>query len=124
MQNINILPTAITPLAKFETTGNFILRGRSIVPDAFCFYQPIVEWVKQQIISFVKFEINIDYYNTASSKMLFDILKAIDTNDNILKFDVIWHFEEDDEDTLEHGQLLAERLSKARFIYKELIDIQ
>lgn len=124
MQNIEILPTAITPLANFETTGNFILQGRSIVPDAFSFYQPIVDWVRQQKLSFVRFEINIDYYNTASSKMLFDLLKAIDTNDTVSKFDVIWHFEEDDEDTLEHGQLLAEKLSKARFIYKELIDIQ
>jgi hypothetical protein len=124
MQNIDILPTAITPLVKFETTGNFILHGRSIIPDAFSFYQPIIEWVMQQKISFVKFEINIDYYNTASSKMLLDLLKAIDTNNNVLKLDVIWHFEEDDEDTLEHGQLIAEKLSKARFIYKVLIDTQ
>src|SRR4030042_1377211 len=115
MQNIFLLPTDTTPLAIFETNGNITLQGRSLIPDLNVFYQPLIEWAGQLNAPFVKFSIDIDYYNTCSAKKLFELLRTIDNNNNINVFDVIWHFEPDDEDTLEKGQLFAEKLMKARF---------
>ena len=122
MHDIFLLPTDTTPLAIFESSGNFTLQGRSLISDINKFYQPIIEWVNQLETPSVRFNIDIDYYNTASAKKLLELLRTIDNNDKVQEFEVIWHFEEDDEDTLEKGQLFEERLKKARFTYKELIE--
>ena len=47
------------------------------------------------------------------------MLKLLDSNNNVKNFDVFWHFEKDDEDILEIGQIFEERLRKAIFYFKE-----
>jgi hypothetical protein len=48
------------------------------------------------------------------------MLKILDERNNIKEFIVYWGFESDDEDILIKGQILEERLKKARFRFKEL----
>jgi hypothetical protein len=47
------------------------------------------------------------------------LLKVLDANNNIKEFIVIWHYEKDDEDVLENGQIFEELLRKAVFRYQE-----
>jgi hypothetical protein len=119
MQNVNISATSSTPQVKFETNGNLFLKGRSIILDVDLFYQPLCDWINQLHITTVRFTLEFDYLNSSSSKKILELLKIIDANNNIKDFDVYWHFETDDEDILEMGQIFEERLRKARFFYKE-----
>jgi hypothetical protein len=119
MQNINIAATSSTPQVKFETNGILFLKGRSIILDVDSFYQPLCEWLKQLQTTSVRFTLEFDYFNSSSSKKILELLKIIDACNNIKDFDVYWHFETDDEDILEIGQIFEERLRKARFFYKE-----
>jgi len=119
MQNINIPATSSTPQVIFEDDGHLVLKGRSIILDVDSFYNPLIEWVGQLNTAAVLFTLRFDYFNSASSKKIMELLKIIDANNNIKVFNVFWHFETDDEDILEIGQIFEERLRKARFFYKE-----
>jgi hypothetical protein len=122
MQDLIIASTYSSPLASFETNGNLILKGRSLAMDVNRFYDPLIEWARKVNTSKVSLMVELDYYNTASGKKILDLLVAFQENENISGFEVIWNYEEDDEDMLEKGQLFAEKLTKTRFIFKELID--
>jgi hypothetical protein len=117
MQPIVIESTRATPQVLFKSNGNLSLKGRSMAPDIVLFYRPLNEWVSRLNTPKVRFSIDLEYFNTASSKILFELMKIIENNANIREFDVIWHFESDDEDILEKGQLLEEKLIKAKFLY-------
>ena len=49
----------------------------------------------------LKLEFELEYFNTASAKYLYDLLKSLKDKNNI---EVIWRYEEDDEDILETGK--------------------
>ena len=119
MQNVNISATSSTPQVQFETNGNLLLKGRSIILDVDLFYQPLCDWLYQLQTTAVRFTLEVDYLNSSSSKKILELLKIIDANNNVKDFDVYWRFETDDEDILETGQIFEERLRKARFFYKE-----
>jgi hypothetical protein len=123
MQNISIEPTNNTPQVLFETNGNLYLEGRSLILDVDFFYQPLCEWLKQLDSPSVKFNFKFDYFNSASSKKILELLKIIDANSKVKDFNVFWHFETDDEDILEIGQIFEERLQKASFFFKEYAEI-
>ena len=119
MQPVIIEATNSTPSAVFEPNGILLLKGRSLILDVISFYQPLIEWAAQLTARKVNFTIELDYFNTASSKKLLELLRAIDDNAYVREYDVNWHFENDDEDILEKGQIFEERLLKARFHYTE-----
>jgi len=123
MQNITIAPTSSTPEVNFETDGNLNLKGRSIILDVDRFYQQLCIWLGQLDVSSVRFNLKMDYFNSASSKKILELLKIIDANNNIKDFNVFWHFETDDEDILEIGQIFEERLRKAKFCYVEYAEL-
>ena len=122
MQDLIIASTYSSPLASFEINGNLILKGRSLAMDVNRFYDPLIDWAQKISTPKVSLVVELDYYNTASGKKILDLLVAFQDNENIASFEVIWNYEEDDEDMLEKGQLFAEKLTKTRFIFKELID--
>jgi hypothetical protein len=120
MHPVIIEPTNYSPHVVLNPGGNLYLKGRSLMLDAIAFYQPLIEWASLLNVRSVNFTVEIDYFNTSSSKMFLELLRIIEENCNIAEFDVIWSFETDDEDILTKGQIYEERLHKARFLYKEL----
>jgi len=123
MQNLYLDATSITPSVNFETTGNLSMKGRSFIYDVNLFYQPLIDWIHLLNPTRVNFNIEIDYLNSASSKKILEILKNIEANNNITEFNVYWHFETDDEDILEIGQIFEERLTKAKFFFIEFAEM-
>ncbi len=119
-RSLVLQPSNYTPFVSFEPNGNLIIKGRSLMLDTVSYYTPLIEWVKHQKSESVHFTIEIDYFNTASSKKLLEILKILDQQDNVKEFIVYWGFESDDEDILSKGQILQERLKKACFRFREL----
>jgi hypothetical protein len=122
IQNLLIEATKRTPQVVFETTGNLLLRGQSFMMDANSFYQSLINWVDQLNASKVRFIIDIDYFDSSSSKELFEILKIMDNNRAIHDFVIIWNYKKDDEDIKEIGQIFEEKLKRAGFIFTEHAD--
>ena len=119
MNNIFIEPTTSTPAINFRADGRLLMEGRSLPENVLKFYQPIIEWANQLTAQVVKFDINLEYINSASSKKILELLKVLDANNHIKEFIVNWHYEQDDEDALENGQIFEDLLRRADFRYHE-----
>lgn len=104
MENLIIKPTADTPHVIFENSGEIFMRGRSLPENPNAFYQPLLNWVSKCDIPSVTFNFQLEYFNTASSKLVFELLKALKGNSNITNLLVKWHYEEGDDDSFETGQ--------------------
>lgn len=109
MDSINIEGTPKTPTVKFDSqSGVLVIRGRSIPENSIDFYKPLIDWLEAYangIGDGLTLNMELEYFNTSSSKCILDVFKKLE---NITKqgktVSVKWHYEEDDEDMLEAGE--------------------
>jgi hypothetical protein len=108
MDNLLIESTKKTPEIAFNTDGRFRISGRSIPEDASKFYDDVFEWVYyylQNPAESTTVDIELEYFNSGSSKALLHILRALtDINRKGLKLTVNWYYEEGDDDIMERGE--------------------
>lgn len=108
-ENLIIEGTNKTPVIKFYyENGSIEISGKSIPENSIGFYQPIYSWIDNYAIKpspKTEIKINLEYFNTSSSKCLLDILRKFESIKKAGKSDieVLWHYEADDEDMMEAG---------------------
>ena len=117
IERLEIKKTSSTPEVIFETDGNLKLSGRIITDNAILLFQPMMDWIEKLECEKVLFDINLEYLNTSASMQLYLLLKSLQSNCVIKELEVIWHYEEDDEDHLETGQVYEEKLKRLKFRY-------
>ncbi len=115
MNTGNINATSSTPAVIFGEDGKLLIKGRSIFTNDTNFYHPFIEWATKVDVSKLIVEINLEYMNSGSTKMLLSLLKTLDINASIKKLIVKWFYEESDEETYESGKVFSEQLRKAEF---------
>jgi hypothetical protein len=113
MDVIKIMGTDDTPTVMLDAANNiFEISGRSLPEDVTAFYSPIISWMEtynQKPLAKTVFNFKLVYFNTASSKMLLDILMKLEELHNAGKEVLVkWHFAEDDEDMKEAGEEYAD----------------
>jgi hypothetical protein len=113
MEVIKILGTDDTPAVTLDAASNiFEISGRSLPEDVAAFYNPIIDWMdkyNQSPHPKTVFNFKLVYFNTASSKMLLDILMKLEELHNAGKEVVVkWHYADDDEDMKEAGEEYAD----------------
>ncbi len=97
-------------------TGELIITGVSLPENATLLYSPVLAWIDEYSKSPAKntrFSLKMKYYNTASSKMFFSIIKSL----NVLyragsDIEIEWNYQTDDEDMLDAGEY-----------FRDLVDI-
>lgn len=110
MDKLIITGSAKTPTVSFESeTGIIELKGRSIPENAIEFFKPLVDWLEEyskESKKITKANIQLEYFNTSSSKCILDIFKKLESINKQEDKDVVinWYYEEDDEDMLEAGE--------------------
>jgi hypothetical protein len=118
MKVLDLEGTEHTPKVILDKkNGIFEISGRSLQDDTAQFYKPILDWIKEYSADpnpATDFIINLEYFNTASSKVLLDVFSALE---NIKGAKVVWCFQDDDEDMEEKGEEFAE-LVKIPFEFK------
>jgi len=119
MENLIIESTNYTPKVEFKRNGDLLLEGKSCPVNVTRFYYPIILWVEGLKAKRVKFDIDLEYINSASVKNLLEILKSLEANRHIKEININWHYEEGDDDALETGQILEELSQRIRFIFHE-----
>jgi len=117
MNIIKLLATDDSPEVILDKdAGEFLLSGRSMPEDVNLFYEPIIDWLtayqkNPNPTTTVVFK--LIYFNTASSKLILDILSKFEeinsSGSNVL---IKWYYTEDDEDMQEAGKE-----------YEEIIDL-
>jgi hypothetical protein len=109
MEPIIMEGTPKTPSVRFDAEKGVIeIKGRSIPENSVEFYKPLVDWLEQYSqVPAGKTEVNIqlEYFNTSSSKCILDVFKKLEAihkarNEVVIK----WYYEEDDEDMREAGE--------------------
>ena len=92
-----------------KDTNVFEFTGRSFPADADSFYQPILLWLeelkKAKPNELMTFNFNLEYFNTASAKLLLDVFfKLEDIKETGVDVKIKWHYLDDDEDMFEAGE--------------------
>jgi hypothetical protein len=110
MQNLYIENSAKTPELSLDAASGVIkLIGRSIPENSIEFYTPVFSWIDDYALNpkpETVLHIQLEYFNTSSSKCVLDILKKLQSihQSGQSKAKVLWYYEEDDEDMLEAGE--------------------
>ena len=95
-----------------ESSGRIEFSGRSLPEDVEEVYDPILEWIDKYIEnpkSLTHIIFRFDYFNTASSKKILDIIekmKGVIAGGNDLKID--WYYVDNDEDMLDAGESFSD----------------
>jgi hypothetical protein len=113
METLKIQGTEDSPQVLLDSGENiFELSGRSLPEDVNTFYEPVLSWIEEYAKSPQEntiFNFRLTYFNTASSKVILDILsqfeEMIEDGHKVL---VKWHFPDEDEDMQEAGEEYAE----------------
>lgn len=95
-----------------KATNEFKFIGKSLPEDVKEFYTPVLEWIEQYVENpndDTVVEFNMEYFNSASSKQILDILERFASlAEKGNKVSVKWHFMEDDEDMEDAGESYAD----------------
>jgi len=113
MEVIKIIGTDDTPSVTLDPDNDiFEISGRSLPEDVAAFYEPILDWLDryaEEATGKTIFNFKLVYFNTASSKLILDILLKLEEmyesgKDIMIK----WHYPDDDEDMEEAGEEYAD----------------
>lgn len=100
-----IAGTSTTPTITLDDSKNlFELSGRSVADNVSEVYAPVLQWLNtyaKEPKSTTLFVFKLEYFNTASSKALLDLISALSFIKNAK---VLWYYQEDDEDMKEAGE--------------------
>ena len=117
MDKLMIMPTDDSPRVVLDKeSGVFEISGKSLPEDVSAFYEPVLEWLRGYSgdpNESTAFDIRLTYFNTASSKLILDILVILE--EMVLEgktVNINWHYPEYDEDMKEAG-----------IEYSEMVDV-
>ncbi len=113
MESLIIEPKDDSPLVKFiEEDGKMEISGKSLPEDVTSFYKPVIAWLNKYATRpkpLTEFTFKLTYFNTASSKLILDILMILEKIHNDGKeVHVNWNYPVYDEDMQEAGEEYSE----------------
>ena len=113
MEAIKIVGTDDTPGILLDAGNDvFEISGRSLPEDVTSFYEPVLNWLDEYAEDpkpKTEFVFKLTYFNTASSKVLLDILMKLEDISSAGKEVLVkWYSPDDDEDMQEAGEEYAD----------------
>ncbi len=121
MDNLYIAPTPSSPEVDFKFDSHTLsLRGESYPENAAAFYGGVLAqlraYLAEQSDSKIEVSIALAYFNSSSTKMLFNLIEALsDAAAEGNEVAVHWYHDEEDDTILEFGQELSEDFPALRF---------
>lgn len=121
MENLFIAATATSPEIDFRFDENVLsLRGESYPENAAAFYAPVIErlngWLKACKNAAITVEVTLTYFNSSSTKMLFNVFDALDRAASAgNQVQVNWYRDAEDETILEFGEELQTDFTSIKF---------
>jgi len=122
MENLYIAPTPSSPEVDFIFDAHTLsMRGESYPENAAAFYSDIISRLKDYLSAQIetKIEVNIAlaYFNSSSTKMLFNLIEALSNCTEAGNRVVLnWYHDEEDDTILEFGQELSEDFPALEFV--------
>lgn len=111
MKEYRIEGTKTNPEIFLSPDGILKIEGRSIHENISGFFKPVEAWVKEYVeqpADVTCLDINLEYFNSASAKLLVRIIQTLSlVHLKHKKFIINWFYEEGDEDILEKGEYFS-----------------
>jgi hypothetical protein len=114
MEKLFIAKTEDTPEVDFNPeTAELKMSGRSLPEDVTTFYAPVLAWLdelEEGPGGAYKFIVNLEYFNTASSKLILDILMRLEDihTGGSTSIEVVWNYDKRDTDMEEAAEEYSE----------------
>ena len=120
-ERIEISGTSDSPKVVLDRkSGTFSFTGRSLPENPKEFYHPLLKWLSiysKQPQKETHLIFSLDYFNTASSKMILDIIESAKQSESAgSTLTIDWHYLEDDEEMYDTGREFAE-MTNCKFNY-------
>lgn len=109
METFLIEPGPKTPHVLLDQAGYIELKGKSIPENSVQFYKQIFDWLDNYSANpkeSTKVLVQLEYFNTSSSKCILDIFRIMESlhNSGRSKVTIAWLYDEEDEDMMETGE--------------------
>ncbi|MFT7613968.1 MAG: hypothetical protein ACI9J3_002948 [Parvicellaceae bacterium] len=115
MKRLVIDGTDLTPqILGDPDAGRIEITGRSIPENATSFYEPLLNWIEDYKIQAKKrteLMFHVDYINSISQKIFYDILDRCSGISKDNEIVVIWKYDEDDEEILDEGKVFQSKFN-------------
>ena len=126
MDKLTLKGTPKTPEVNLDPDQGLLeIKGRSNPENSVEFYKPIMDWADEYVKTAgdkTTLNIQLEHFNTSSSKMILDLFKRLEPILKVKKEVVVnWYYEEDDEDMLEAGEDY-ESIIRVPFKMIEIVD--
>ena len=107
MEKVFIEPTRTTPLVNFDPDEGLLeMKGRSSPENSIQFYQQVLDSLDEFASSggnSITANMAFEYFNTSSSKCLFDVFKRLNKiAETGREITINWYFEEGDDDMMDY----------------------
>jgi len=95
-----------TPEVNFDCqTGVCVMSGEAFMNNSYEFFRPLIKWLEEfttRISKQLRFIFKLTYYNTSSSKSLFEMLEVMKTfEDKGGDLIIEWHYDKNDTEMME-----------------------
>lgn len=125
MEDLYIEATSDSCEVDFKySTNQLTISGEAFPEDANRFFYPLfmglIEFLKTPGKEPIHFNFKLTYFNSASTKMLFNLFQLLDKHSAEQQLVVLnWHYDEDDDHIKEFGQEVAEDFPCLEFVPSE-----
>lgn len=128
MDALIVEKTGTTPTINFNVDElNFEIEGECRPENVLTYFTPILNWLNklktwannlpEPLNDSLDLHFKVQYYNSSSAKFIFNILQKLSSlEEEGIKVNMIWYYDELDEDLLESGQEF-EKILGLRFKY-------
>ena len=118
MENLNIEATEYTPKIILDMQSDLIdIRGDSFPENTFDFYKPVTKWIEEyfsQGDKITTINIEINYFNSSSSQLFFDIFDIFEDAVENNSLDINWIYDSKNESAQEAGEDFLEEFETLR----------
>lgn len=112
MEHLYVEGTKMTPNVILDSDKKvYSITGNSRPENPLQFYKPIFEWLTNYLEKTEEkmvFEVQLDYFNTSTSKVLLDLFELFEKFAETKDIHVVWYYQSDDEEMQEAGEELLD----------------
>jgi hypothetical protein len=112
MEHLYVEGTKMTPNVILDSDKKvYSITGNSRPENPLQFYRPIFEWLTnylERTEEKMVFEVQLDYFNTSTSKVLLDLFELFEKFAETKDIHVVWYYQSDDEEMQEAGEELLD----------------
>jgi hypothetical protein len=112
MEHLYVEGTKMTPNVILDSDKKvYSITGNSRPENPLQFYKPIFEWLTnylERTEEKMVFEVQMDYFNTSTSKVLLDLFELFEKFAETKDIHVVWYYQSDDEEMQEAGEELLD----------------